>query len=128
MPNRWLRRGDEIRLDLAEGALQSGYALARLAESQFRQGIRREARHSLREADAAWCEAERRSYRVADCDRADLRRRLQDLQNALDSTRRRFTGRAPSPAGSESSGDSAGPTRKSSAKVIRMPSRTGWSS
>ncbi len=111
MPNRWLRKGDEVRLDLAEGALRSGLALVIIAESQLHSGIRRDARRSLREADAAWGEAQRRSYRLDNGDGAEVRRGLEDLRYAIDSVRRRIA--AP---GQESA----------TAKVIRMPARTGW--
>ncbi len=108
MPDRRLRRRSEVPLDLAEGAVGSGLALVRLAENQLRLGIRREARRSLREANTAWSEAERRSYRLTKDGRAELRRRLDTLREAIDSTRRRIA--APGPA----------------AKVIPMPVRTGW--
>lgn len=113
MPGTWLRRGSEVRFDLAEGALQSGLALVRLAEDQLFAGVRREARRSLREADAAWSEAQRRSFRLANGDRREVRQRLEDLRTAIDSARRRIASQG---------------RERASAKVISMPARTAWRS
>ena len=88
--------GIRVRIDLAEAALDAGFALLRLAESQ--SGGR-----ALREAEAASIEVERRLFGLANGDARRLSRRLRQLRASIEAAR---GGRA-----------------NRGARVIRLPAR-----
>ncbi len=88
--------GERVHTDLAEAALDSGFALLRLAELQNRRGSRRSARRALREAEAACSEGRSRLFGVENPDR--LASGLADLSAAVAVTKARLRSAPPAKA------------------------------
>ena len=88
--------GIRVHIDLAEAALDAGFALLRLAESQSDGRV-------LSEAEAACIEVERRLFGVMNSDARRLSRRLRQLRASIE--------------------DARGGRANRGARVIRVPAR-----
>ena len=97
--------GARVRADLAEAALNAGFALVRLAGNRAGPGARGDAQRALREAVAACSESEGRLFGASRGDSRRIRRRLEELRGAIGAAR-------------------AG-LRRTPARVIRMPAPSG---
>ena len=88
MPDQQRRlEGIQVHTDLAEAALECGFALLRLARAHSQAGVRGDAERALQEADAACDESGRRLFGLAGGDARRLRGRLADLRSAVEAAK-----------------------------------------